>query len=172
MRTKAFLSLTTLVLATATAHADPPVPRDAVVHALSGFERGPDAATVRTWDPTTLMDIASDSQALTHVRVRAVYSLRLFATPAVHDYLRRFAGDEALAVTLRRGAIDALAEGFADVPEVSRYLRASDVSLRDGAAWALGRLRTPPARAALEEALRSETHPTVRATMQSALATH
>jgi epoxyqueuosine reductase len=56
------------------------------------------------------------------------------------------------------------------VPELSRLLREdADVSVRRHAAWALGRLRGPAARAALERA-RSDPSELVRAEVESALA--
>ncbi len=164
---------TSLLLASPALRADPPT-RDVVVRELSGFETAPTVAAVRAWGTpgaTLLMDIANDPSALHHVRARAVHALRAFNTSVpIHAFLRAFAAAPNQGLFLLRAALDAMVEGFDDVPEVSRYLRDARVDVRDGAAWSLSQSTSAAARAALDAALRTETDPTVRATLQRALA--
>ncbi len=144
-----------------------------MVRLLSGFEHGPELDTTRNWGAAatrTLMDIAGDASALPHVRVRALYALRAFPgeLPA-RDFLRVVANDTARPLLFRRAAFDALAEGFADVETLARWLRDPASDVRDGAAWAMARVHTALARTALEVALRTERDETVRITLRTAL---
>lgn len=154
------------------AQADPPTRAD-LVRLLSGFERGPEVDTMRNWGPVamrSLMVLANDALALPHVRVRALYALRAFPGElSAREFLRGVAGDTSRPLLFRRAAFDALAEGFADVETLSRWLRAPASDVRDGAAWAMARVHSPTARAALETALRSERDETVRITLRTAL---
>ncbi|MEI8258011.1 MAG: HEAT repeat domain-containing protein [Deltaproteobacteria bacterium] len=154
------------------AWADPPARAD-MITLLSGFERGPEIDALRNWGAAstrTLMDIAEDARALPHVRVRALYALRAFPGElSARDFLRVVANDVARPLLLRRAAFDALAEGFADVETLARWLRDPASDVRDGAAWAIARVHTPVAHAALEVALRTERDETVRITLRTAL---
>jgi HEAT repeat protein len=163
---------TTLVFAAAPALADPPA-RAEIVTALSGFERGPDLGTVRNWGTgavRVLVDIANDAHVAGPARVRAVYALRAFPTDATaRAFLRTTALDPSLLLVVRRAAFDALADGFGDVETLTRLLHDAAADVRDGAAWALSRVHTPTARAALRDALRTETNATVLVTLRRAV---
>ena len=158
----------------AAAFADPPSRAD-MIHALSGFERGPDVATMQAWGTSSvpsLIDIARDTTITGPARLRAVYGLRAFSgDTSARAFLRTVALDTQNLLVMRRAAFDALAEGFADVELLTRVLADQDAAVRDGAAWAMSRIHTVTARTALESALRRETSDTVRVTLRSALQT-
>jgi HEAT repeat protein len=102
--------------------------------------------------------------------MRAVFALRAFpGETSVRDYLRTIANDTARPLLFRRAAFDALAEGFADVETLARSLHDPAADVRDGAAWSLSRVHNATARAALEDALRSERSENVRITLRTAL---
>lgn len=176
-RAAPFLLCSLLALAPASsAFADPPT-RSQVEELLSGIEQGPPPELLRSWGAPgvqLLMEVGNDTTRPLHVRIRAVLSLRTAGQSQTlvgptQAYLRALAAVSAQPLMLRRAAFDALAQGFSDVAALAPFLHAPEVEVRDGAAWALRSINRADARAAMTEALRTETDATVRGTLTAGL---
>ncbi|WP_224361988.1 HEAT repeat domain-containing protein [Hyalangium versicolor] len=118
-----------------------------------------------------LDDLASNPNAPSPQRIRAVTSMAAVDHPQSAGHLRTMLEDSHLQSPLRASAATALSlrAGSEAVPALLPFLQDRDGLVRVAVARALGRLGGPQAQQALEERIPSEEDPAVREVLQQAL---
>jgi HEAT repeat protein len=148
--------------------------RDGVNALLTGYERVPTAEDWKTLGPEALMvleQVYADAAALPSTRSRAVASMALVDNPEAAARLRTIIDDPKADVQYRSHAVRALAfrVGEQALPQLETALADSAPAMREAAAMALGRLKSPAARRSLEGRLPNEADEAVREALHRSL---
>jgi HEAT repeat protein len=145
---------------------------------LMGYEPGdPGEALRRLGAPAAdvLLRLAQDAKTPPLRRLRAIEALQHVPTPAGREYLSRLIAERRTATaSLAVYELAAAARGLAGfgapaAPELTPLLASDSADVREGAAYALGKIRTPEALSALQARLRVETESGVREALGRAL---
>lgn len=146
--------------------------RDSVLAALDGVEDPPSRESLAPLGEgvaAELLEIARNPSVPPSRRGRAVTALGWFPDDAVHDALVAWlSSDDRL---LARKAAGALATGWGDraVEDLRTALQSDDLQLRVAVVKALASIDSDAARAVLEARLATETDPTVKDGIRTAL---
>ena len=155
------------------ASATPPT-KEQLRQMFSGFEDTPSAAQVRALGPETLgvlIELYNDRSMPPYVRLRAVHAVGHFPTRATRTFLLAVARARGQSDLFVREAVLSLGRAFGEraVDDVRPFLANSEPVVREGAAMALGRIGSAPARDALRRRLTTEGAAHVRETISRQL---